>query len=306
MSPIELQAWKELAQRFKIEMHQTVANRPRGNGLAERSNQSILQSLCTHGIFGNNEWNVNLLFAEFFLGGRQPLNKLMRLITLKKLFANFQFNNLTINSLRLSPFEIHEGRTPHFPLDFPRMSCHAHEPSTVNDYMQRAERTFGSVRAMLAEERRGQMHVVLQMDQYVRVPEVGERWWVLVPQHPHKGKLDVVWCSPYKVLEVLNNGENVKLDISAAFDGLGVSNRHSIKPYIHREGQPVWEFKMPSVKTGESPRLVKILARRRVGSRKCRTFLYRCEWDDNTWSLELSKALQEDPVYLEFLQLHPE
>ena len=55
------------------------------------------------------------------------------------------------------------------------MTSHAHEPSTVNDYMQRAERTFDSVRAMLAEERRRQMHVVLQMDRDVRVTEVGER-----------------------------------------------------------------------------------------------------------------------------------
>ena len=39
----ESQAWKELAQRFQIEMHQTVANRRQGNGLAERSNQLILQ-----------------------------------------------------------------------------------------------------------------------------------------------------------------------------------------------------------------------------------------------------------------------
>ena len=109
---LESQAWKESAQRFKIEMHQTVASRPRGNGLAERSNQSILQRLRTHIIFGNNEWDVVLLFAEI------------------------QFNNLTSNSLRLSPVEIDEGRTPHFPLDFPRMSSHAHEPSTVNDYMQ--------------------------------------------------------------------------------------------------------------------------------------------------------------------------
>ena len=69
-----------------------------GNGLAERSNQSILQRLRTHGIFGNNEWDVDLLFAEI------------------------QFNNLTSSSLRLSPFEIHEGRTPHFTLDFPRTS----------------------------------------------------------------------------------------------------------------------------------------------------------------------------------------
>ena len=90
--------------------------------------------------------------------------------------AEIQFNNLTSNSLRLSPFEIDEGRTPHFPSDFPRMTSHAHEPSTVNDYMQRVERTFDSVRAMLAEERRRQMHVVLQMDRHVRVPEGGERW----------------------------------------------------------------------------------------------------------------------------------
>ena len=60
---------------------------------------------------------------------------------------------------------------------------------------------------------------------------------------------------------------------------------------------------MPPVKTGESPRLVKIVARRRVGSKKRRTFLYRCEWDDDTWSWESSKALEEDPVYLEFLRL---
>ena len=32
----ESQAWKGLAHRFKMEMHQTVANRPRGNGLAQR------------------------------------------------------------------------------------------------------------------------------------------------------------------------------------------------------------------------------------------------------------------------------
>ena len=83
---LESQAWKELAQRFKIEMHQTVANRPRGSGQAERSNQSIIQRLRTHGIFGNNEWDVDLLFAEI------------------------QFDNLTSNSLRLSPFEIDEGR----------------------------------------------------------------------------------------------------------------------------------------------------------------------------------------------------
>ena len=182
------QARKELAQRFKMELHQTLANRPRGNGLAERSNQSILQHLRTQSIFCNNEWDVDLLFAEI------------------------QF--LTSNSLRLSPFEIDEGRTPDFPLDFPPKTSHAHEPSTVNDYMHRAERTFDSVRAMLAEERRRQMHVVLQMDQPVQVPEVGERWWVLGPEYRHKEKLDVVWCGPYKVLEVLNKGENVKLDIT--------------------------------------------------------------------------------------------
>ena len=43
---------------FKIEMHQTVANRPRGNGPAERSNQSILQRLRTDSIFVNKEWDV--------------------------------------------------------------------------------------------------------------------------------------------------------------------------------------------------------------------------------------------------------
>ena len=164
----ESQAWKGFAQRFQIEMHQTVAHCTRGNGLAEPSNQSILQRLRTHGIFGNNERDADLLFAEI------------------------QFNNLMSNSLRLSPFQIDEGRKSHFPLDFPRMTSHAHEPSTVNDYMHRAECAFDSVRAMLAEERQRQMHVVLQMDRRIRVPEEGERWWVLVPEYRDKGKLDVV------------------------------------------------------------------------------------------------------------------
>ena len=72
----ESEAWKELAQRFKIEMHQTVANRPRGNGLAERSNQSILQCPRTHGIFGNNEWvgcSPTLDRPSFRVCGRGPL-----------------------------------------------------------------------------------------------------------------------------------------------------------------------------------------------------------------------------------------
>ena len=98
----------------------------------------------------------------------------------------------------------------------------------------------------------------------------------------------------------------MKLDIPALFDGLRVLNRDSIKPYIHRVGHPVWEFRMPPVKTQDSPRLVKTLVRRRVGSKNCRTFLYRCQWADNTWSWESSKALKEDPVYLEFLRLHRE
>ena len=123
------QAWKELAQRFEIELHQTVANRTRGNGLVERSNQSILQRLHSHGILGKKEWDVDLLFAEI------------------------KVNNLTSNIVRLSPFEIDEGRTPRFPLDWPRMTSHAHEPSTVNDYMHRSESTFDSLRAMLADER---------------------------------------------------------------------------------------------------------------------------------------------------------
>ena len=139
----ESQAWKELAQHFKIEMHQTVANRPRGNGVAERSNQSIHQRLRTQGIFGNNEWDVHLLFTEI------------------------QFKNLMSNRLLLSPFKIDEGHTPLFPLDFPRMTSHAHEPSTVSHFMQQAERTFDSVRAMLAKESRRRMHVVLQLDRHV-------------------------------------------------------------------------------------------------------------------------------------------
>ena len=106
-------------------------------------------------MFGNNEGEVDLLFAKI------------------------QFNHLTSNSLRLSPFEIDEGRTPPFLSDFPRMTSHAHEPPTLNDYMT----LFDSVRAMLAEEHRRQMHVVLQMDRHVRVPEVAVQWWVLVPQY---------------------------------------------------------------------------------------------------------------------------
>ena len=69
-----------------------------------------------------------------------------------------------------------------------------------------------------------------------------------------KGEIcHVVWCGPYKVLEVLNRGENVKLTIPAPFNRLRVFNRISIKPYIHGEGQQLWDFLMPAVKTGASP-----------------------------------------------------
>ena len=121
-----------------------------------------------------------------------------------------------------------------------------------------------------------------------------------------KGNSMFFWCGPYKIPEVLNKDKNIKLDIPVPSDGMRVFNRDSIKPYIHRERQPLWVFPKPNVKTGNSPRLVKILGRRREGPKKCRTFLYRCEWDDHTWSLEPSKAVEEDPVHLEFLRLHPE
>ena len=42
---------------------------------------------------------------------------------------------------------------------------------------------------------------------------MGERWLVLVLEYRHKGKLDVVWRGPFRVLEVLNKGKNVRLDI---------------------------------------------------------------------------------------------
>ena len=58
------QAWQDLAHRFKTDMHQTVANHPRGIGLKKQCNQSILQRLRTQGIFGTNEWNVNLRITE--------------------------------------------------------------------------------------------------------------------------------------------------------------------------------------------------------------------------------------------------
>ena len=153
----------------------------------------------------------------------------------------------------------------------------------------------------------GRMVGRLEMGMWTRVwREVGERVWLLVPEYRQKGKLDVVWCGPHEVLEELNKGENVKLDIPALFDGLRVIFRHSIKPYIHQEGQPLWKFPMPPVKTGDSPPLVKILATHRVGSKKRGAFLYRCEWDDDTWSWESSKALEEEATHLAFLRLHPE
>ena len=71
----ESQVWQELAHRFKIGINQTAANRPRGNGPAEPCNQWILKRLRTQGIFGNNEWDVDLSFVKI------------------------QFNNLTSNSL---------------------------------------------------------------------------------------------------------------------------------------------------------------------------------------------------------------
>ena len=102
------------------------------------------------------------------------------------------------------------------------------------------------------------------------------------------------------------SGYKVKLDTPALFDGLRVFNLDSIQPYIHREGQPVWEFLMPPVETAASPPLIKVLARRGVESKKRCTFLYCCEGDDDTWAWELSKALEENPVYLELLRLHSE
>ena len=174
-------------------MHQTVASRPQVSGLAERCNQSTIQRLRFHGIPSNNERDVDIFLAEI------------------------EFQNLTSNSRQLSPSDNDEGNTPHFPLKFPRMTSHAHEPLTLCAYMHRAEGTFDSAGAMLAEERRRQMHVVLQMERHVRVPLGGEALVGAGTRISTQGELDVVWCGPYNVLEVLNKGENVKLDNGASF-----------------------------------------------------------------------------------------
>ena len=125
---------------------------------SDRAN-AFLQCLRTHGIFGNNEWNVDLLFPKI------------------------QFKNLTSNSVQLSPFEIDEGRTPNFSLNISTVTSHAHEPSTLTYYMHWAECTFVSARPMRAEEHQRQLHVVVQIDQHVRVPQEGERWLVAVPEY---------------------------------------------------------------------------------------------------------------------------
>ena len=63
---------------------------------------------------------------------------------------------------------------------------------------------------------------------------------------------------------------------------------------------------MPPAKTGPSPNLVRISARRQVGAKRRGSWLYRCEWDDGTWSWESSQSSYEDPVFVEYLQLNPE
>ena len=74
------------------------------------------------------------------------------------------------------------------------------------------------------------MHVVLSMDRQVRKPEVGGQWWVSMFKYRNTGKLDLLCCGPYKVLEVSNKGDNVKVDNRASFDGLRIFNRDTIKP----------------------------------------------------------------------------
>ena len=202
-------------------MHQTVADRPRGNGLAQRWNQSILQRLRTNDTFDNKKWDVDLLFAEI------------------------QLNNLISNSLRLSSFKIDEGRTTHFPLNFPRLTSHAHEPLTLSDYLHRAEPSILCARGMLRNADAKCMWSYKWTDTRECL-----RW---ESEYRHKGKLDLVLCRPYKVFEVFNKGENVKLDIPVPFDRLFGFNCDSIMPYIHREGQRVWEFPIPPGKTVASP-----------------------------------------------------
>ena len=61
---------------------------------------------------------------------------------------------------------------------------------------------------------------------------------------------------------------------------------------------------MPPVNSEAS--LVKNLARGQLGSKKSRTFLYDCEWNDEACFWESTNALDQDPFYPHFLRLHPE
>ena len=222
--------WKELHKLCGTALYMSTAFRPQTDGLTERANRTVVQTLsCILRDLGG-DWEEHLTAVEFAM------------------------NNAVNASTGVSPFYMTLGRHPRTPLTFNAASC---DVPAVAEFLDRITSVLRrSEDSML----RAQIAQVEYMDKTRRISpfKVGDKVWLnarnIKFDTPHK--FAPKYVGPYRILEMHGRGNAARLDLPATFKARrihDVFNVSLLKPYVDRpiELGPVRLHRPPALETDQ-------------------------------------------------------
>lgn len=203
--------WKELHKLCGTALHMSTAFHPQTDGLTERENRTVIQTLsCILRDLGG-DWEDHLTSVEFAM------------------------NNAVNASTGVSPFYMTLGRHPRTPLTFDVSSCDVPAAGAFLDRIQSVLRR--SEDSML----RAQIAQVDYMDRSRRISpfKVGDMVWLSARniKFDTPNKFAPKYVGPYRILKLHGHGNAAKLDIPATFRARrihDVFNVSLLKPYVER------------------------------------------------------------------------
>ena len=194
--------WKELHKLCGTVLYMSTAFRPQTDGLTERANRTVIQTLACilEDICGN--WEDHLSAVEFAL------------------------NNAVNASTGVSPFFMTLGRHPRLPVTFDPKSCNV---PAVHDFLTRITSTLKqSEDSML----RTQIDQIAQMDKTRRISlfKVGDLVYLNARniQFDTPNKFSPKFVGPYRILELHAHGNAARLALPDTFKARRIHDVYNV------------------------------------------------------------------------------
>lgn len=174
---------KAIARKFKITKFQTTAFRPQSNGSIERSHQVLTEYLKQY--VKNKAWDEWLDFAIL------------------------SYNTSTHEGTLYTPHELVYGRLARMPSagSFPDVS--------TESYAKYLERLQNKLSGTITKARENLISAKIRAKRYydrgTRPCKFSPNDQVFILREPRKNKLESQYTGPHKVLEILQNGANIKV-----------------------------------------------------------------------------------------------